>query len=155
MSKSTPKIIIPKSLGDITTYQSGVVQSAAIRKLNRFTGEFLEEYDLTTMEWFIIGTVYDAGENGISLTNLKQKLGTTMPFITTSVNTLLKKGALIKSADKNDARTKIVAITPSYRPTCMEIEKYLRARMRELFYSNITPEELRTYVTVLYKMSDL
>lgn len=155
MATSTPKNNIPQKLAEVTTYQSGVVQSAAIRKLNRFTGEFLEEYDLTTMEWFIIGTVYDAGKKGISLTNLKQKLGTTMPFITTSVNTLLKKGVLTKSADKNDARTKIVAITPSYQPTCIEIEKYLRTKMRELFYSNITPEELRTYVTVLYKMSDL
>lgn len=155
MTKSSPKIKPPASLSEVTTYQSGVVQSTAMRKLNRFTANFLEAYDLTTMEWFIIGTVYDSGANGTSLTELKHKLGTTMPFITNSVKTLMSKGVLVKSLDSTDARTKIVAIAPSYRPTCLEIEKYLRAKMRELFYSQITPEELRTYVAVLYKMSSL
>ncbi len=155
MTKSTPKIIIPASLSDVTTYQSGVAQSAAMRNLNRFTASFLRTYDLTTMEWFIIGTVYDAGTKGISLTNLKNKLGTTMPYITNSVNTLLAKNVLEKSLDTSDARTKIVTVAPSYRHSCQEIEKHLRAKMRELFYAQITPEELRTYVTVLYKMSNL
>lgn len=155
MTKSTPKSNPPLNLSDVATYQSGVVQSAAMRKLNRLTSSFLEAYDLSTMEWFIIGTVYDAGSKGISLTELKNKLDTTMPYITTSVKALMAKNILKKSLDSDDARTKIVAISPSYRPTCDEIEKYLRAKMRELFYSRITPEELRTYVNVLYKFSEL
>lgn len=154
MTKSTPNIP-PIELSDVTTYQSGVIQSAAIRKLNRFIASFLETYDITTMEWFIIGTVYDAGNEGMSLTDLKNKLGTTMPFITNSVKTLLAKKVLVKSLDSDDARIKIVAISPGYRATCGEIEAYLRAKMRELFYRNITPEELKIYVNVLYKMSDL
>ncbi len=155
MAKSTPKNTVPLHLSDVTTYQSGVVQSTAMRKLNRFIADFLQAYELTTMEWFIIGTVYDSGSNGVSLTDLKNKLGTTMPFITNSVKALLNKGVLVKSLDAADARTKIVAIAPHYRSTCLEIETYLRAKMRELFYKNITPEELRTYVNVLYKMSNL
>ncbi len=154
MSKSTPNSTTLE-LADVTTYQSGVIQSAAIRKLNRFIASFLEAYDLTTMEWFIIGTVYDAGDDGLSLTDLKNKLGTTMPYITNSVKSLLAKNVLVKSLDADDARTKIVSISLNYRPTCVDIEQYLRAKMRELFYRNITPEELKTYVNVLYKMSDL
>lgn len=155
MAKSTPKNITSVNLSDVTTYQSGVVQSAAMRKLNRFTSEFLAAYEITTMEWFIIGTIYDAGTNGMSLTALKNKLGTTMPFITNSINTLIAKGVLMKSLHNADARTKIVAVAPAYRQTCRDIESYLRVKMRELFYKNITPEELRTYVSVLYKISDL
>jgi hypothetical protein len=61
----------------------------------------------------------------------------------------------VKSLHSDDARVKIVAIAPGYKQTCFDIEVYLREKMRELFYKNITPEELRTYVNVLYKMSDL
>ena len=78
-----------------------------------------------------------------------------MPYITNSVKSLLAKNVLVKSLDADDARTKIVSISLNYRPTCVDIEQYLRAKMRELFYRNITPEELKTYVNVLYKMSDL
>jgi len=155
MPKSSPKHNLAINLSGVTTYQSGVVQSAAFRKLNRFTASFLKPYDLTTMEWFLLGTVYDAGPEGISLTRLKDKLATTMPFITTSVKTLLSKGALVKSQHSGDARTKIVVISPSYRKICLEIEEYLRVKMRELFYDHITPQELRTYVNVLYKISGL
>lgn len=155
MTKSSLKNNAPINLSGVTTYQSGVVQSAAIRKLNRFTASFLKPYGLTTMEWFLLGTVYDAGPEGISLTRLKDKLATTMPFITTSVKTLLSKGALVKSQHADDARIKIVAISPSYRKTCLETEEYLRVKMRELLYNHISPQELRTYVNVLYKISGL
>jgi DNA-binding MarR family transcriptional regulator len=146
---------IPLKLADITTYQSGVVQSAAMRKLNRFTADFLAAYKITTMEWFIIGTIYDAGAKGMSLSELKDRLATTMPFITNSINSLIAKGILIKSPHNDDARTKIVTIVPAYRQTCRDIESYLRAKMRELFYKDISPEELRVYVSVLYRISDL
>jgi DNA-binding MarR family transcriptional regulator len=155
MTKSTPKKITPINLSNVTTYQSGVVQSAAFRKLNRVVASFLEAYDLTTMEWFIIGTVYDAGNDGLSLTALKAKLDTTMPFITNSIKNLLAKKVLVKSPHATDARTKIVAIAPHYKATCNEIEKYLRAEMRTMFYKDISPEELQTYVTVLYKLTNL
>jgi DNA-binding MarR family transcriptional regulator len=155
MAKQYPRNHRLINLSNITTYQSGVIQSAAIRKLNRVLADLLKVHNLTTMEWFIIGTVHDAGENGMNLTDLKNKLGTTMPFITNSVKTLLVKEVLVKSLGTHDARIKIVAITPSYRHVCLEIEAYLRVKMRELFYENITPEELRTYVDVLYRLSDL
>ncbi len=155
MAKSTPKKVNKVKLSDVTTYQSGVIQSAAMRKLNRFTADFLAAYEITTMEWFIIGTIYDAGSSGMSLTALKNKLDTTMPFITNSINTLIAKGVLMKSLHNDDARTKIVSVAPAYRQTCRDIESYLRVKMRELFYRDITPEELRTYVNVLYKISDL
>lgn len=155
MTKSSTKNDDFLQLSNVTTYQSGVVQSRAMRRLNQFTAFTLRVHGLTTMEWFIIGTVRDAGVKGMTLTELKNKLGTTMPFITTSVKTLLAKNALIKSSQPKDARTKIVMVASNYQPTIRKIEKSLRKEMRHLFYDQIEPEELRTYVNVLYKISNL
>lgn len=155
MTKSSPKSGDFLQLSNVTTYQSGVVQSRAMRRLNQFTAFTLRAHNLTTMEWFIVGTVRDAGAKGMTLTELKNKLGTTMPFITTSVKALLAKNALAKSSQPKDARTKIVMIASGYQPTIRKIEKNLRAEMRKLFYDQIAPEDLRTYVNVLYKISNL
>ena len=155
MNKSTKINNSAKPLSEISTYQSGVVQSTASRKLNRHVNDFLRPYELTSMQWFIIGTIYDAGSTGITLTALNQKLGTTLPFMTNSINLLESRGIVQKTSDSKDARTKIVAISPNYTETCREIEDYLRQKMRQLLYKDIEPEDLTSYIKVLYIMANL
>ncbi len=69
-------------ISTITTYQSGVAQSSAYRNLNKLFSALLKEHDLTCMQWFVIGTIHDAGDAGIQLTLLAAKLQTGLPFIT-------------------------------------------------------------------------
>lgn len=142
-------------LSSVTTYQSGVVQSAAFRNLKKHTDDCLREHGLTTMQWFIIGTVYDAGDNGIRITELAKLVGTTLGFLTNSINLLESKGMLTRAGDNKDSRAKLVYVSASYRKTCKIIEKDLRAKLRLSIYSKVTPAELRVYVNVLYKFANL
>lgn len=143
------------SLHDITTYQSGVVQSAAMRALNKFTNEVLQAHGLTTMQWFIIGTIYDTGTTGMRITDLGKKIDTKLSFLTNTVNLLESKGILERLSHQTDSRSRMVVVTESYRPQCDEIEQDLRSKLRQSIYSRITPEEFRTYIGVLYKLSEL
>lgn len=142
-------------LGTITTYQSGVVQSAAFRALKKLTDDSLREHDITTMQWFIIGTIYDAGSKGIRITDLAAKLDTTLSFLTHSVNLLEAKGVLSRVTDKDDNRAKTVTVSPKFRPKCKLIESDLRRKLRTSLYATVTPEELRVYISVLRTFAGL
>lgn len=144
-----------KDLSQITTYQSGVMQSSAHRILGRIKTEFLSQYGLTSMQWFVVGYVYDAGSNGIRLNDLMKALDTTMPFITTIITMLESKNILHKVSDTTDSRVKIAILNPHYQSTVEEIEQGLREELRSRLYreDNISRAELNTYIGVLYKIT--
>lgn len=153
MSEST-KNDRPINIGAITTYQSGIVQASAHRLINREMAHFLLPYDLSCMQWFMIGHIYDAGSEGVRLTDLMRLLDTKLPFITNSINLLESRGIVEKRGHETDNRVKLVSIAPSYRKTVQVIEAHLREELRHLLYDNddISREELSAYITVLYKM---
>lgn len=144
-----------KDISQISTYESGVMQSTAHRILGRINSDFLDQYGLTPTQWYIIGHAYDAGPNGVRLSQLKDLLDTTMPFITTTVNHLESKGILAKISHTDDSRVKIAKLNPLYKRTVVEIEQGLRDELRSKLYQQdkISRGELATYITVLYKIA--
>ena len=143
-----------KDISQITTYQSGVMQSTAHRILGRIKTQYLAQYTLTAMQWFAIGYIHDAGKAGIRLNDLMKSLDTSMPFITTTINQLELKGIINKISDLKDSRVKIAVLNPDYSDTVTEIEEGLRQELREKLYSEsqISRDELTAYIAVLYKI---
>ncbi len=149
------KLISEMDISTVTTYQSGVAQASAFRNLNKHFAILLKEYDLTCMQWFVVGTILDAGEHGIKLTDLARHLQTGLPFITNIINLLESKNMVMRRDSEKDSRTKFVSIVPEFIPSCQAIEKRLREKLRKSIYENITPEELRIYIKDLYHLSKL
>jgi DNA-binding MarR family transcriptional regulator len=134
----------------VTTYQAGVAQSAMHRLLQKECDEYLKEFGITKMHWLIIGTVLDAGKDGMRFTDIAEKLQTGLPYLTTTVNLLESKGILDRTTHEEDSRAKVVKINPSFEPKCADIEKSLRERLRESIYSKVSQEDFLTYMRVLY-----
>ncbi len=145
-----------KDISQITTYQSGIAQASAHRVVNRIVSDYLLVHGLTAMHWFMLGCIYDSGENGLRLSDLTKKMQTTLPFITNTITLLESKGFVRKVAHAGDSRIKLVSISPSYRSTIDAIEIGLRDHMRTTLYgeSGITRDELQDYIHVLYKIVD-
>lgn len=143
-----------ESLVGLATYRAGVVQSTAYRLLKKFTEDIVSEHGLTTMQWFIIGTIYDAGDIGIGVTELSKAVDTNVPYITNTLNLLHGKGIITREGRAGDNRAKVIKIAPDYVAQVEKIEASLRAKMRDTIYAEVTPEELRAYITVLYKLSN-
>jgi DNA-binding MarR family transcriptional regulator len=141
-------------ISQITTYQSGIAQAAAHRVINRVVSDYLLEHGLTAMQWFTLGSIYDAGDKGIRISELMRKLQTTLPFVTNTVALLESKGMVRKVAHSGDSRIKLVSIAPRYRTKVQRIEDGLRDHLREVLYSddNISRDELQAYIQVLYKI---
>ena len=142
-------------LSKITTYQSGVTQAIAYRIVKRHTAHALRDFNLSCMQWFIVGTVLDAGKEGIRLSDLARKLDTTLAYMTTTINLLESRKILDKRAHQYDARTKLISVNPSYIKTCGEIESHVKNHLRKLLYKKILSEQLSNYINVLLIISDI
>ena len=142
-------------LSKITTYQAGVIQASANRKLQKITDTILLQYGLTKMQWFIIGTVLDAGSKGIRLSELSERLGTTMSYLTNTVNILESRRILDRKSNEEDTRSKIITVNASYASKCNEIEKTLRDGMRGSIYSQIDPVDFKTYIKVMDELASI
>jgi DNA-binding MarR family transcriptional regulator len=144
-----------EDISQISTYESGIMQSTAHRILGRIKTDYLAKYGLSPTQWYIIGLAYDASTAGIRLSDLKNILDTTMPFITTTVNHLESKGILQKISHTEDSRIKIARLNPAYIKTVRKIEEGLRQELRDRLYNqdNISREELSAYIHVLYKIA--
>jgi DNA-binding MarR family transcriptional regulator len=143
------------NLADITTYQAGVAQSTAYRLLKKITEEAIRSHDITMMQWFIIGTIYDTGTQGITVTELSRAVDTNVPYITNTLNLLETKDIIVRDVHEKDSRSKRISINPAYAPTVRLIEQDLRQKMRDTIYTQVTPDELFTYVRVLQKLGNL
>ena len=155
MTKSIDELNQILDLSKITTYQAGVAQSTVHRLLQKHTNDCLRPYSLSTMQWFIIGTIYDSGTAGIRLTDLAKKVDTTLSFLTTAINQLESRGILQRAGSASDSRAKFVSVTEEFERIIPTIEEDLRNKMRKSFYAKVTPEDLRIYMKVLYQFSDL
>lgn len=155
MDKSKTIITNPVTLAEMRTWQSGVLQSSMHRGLKKASDEYLKQYDLSTMHWYIIGTIHDAGVKGIRITDLAETVGTTLGYLTNAVNSLELKGIVQRTDHSTDSRTKLLNISPSYQDQLFEIEEGMRDLLRTKLYGKISRDELQTFITVLQKLSDI
>lgn len=142
-------------LAQVTTYQAGIIQAAAHRTLQKECDRILKPYGITKVQWLIIGTVLDAGSGGISISQLTRTLGTTMPYMTTSVKLLESKGWLTRSSNQLDSRSKLIGITKGNIACCADIERTLRAGLRDTIYADVDPVEFKVYLKVLFQLRDI
>lgn len=131
------------------------MQSSAHRNLQKHCDVILKDYDLSKMQWLIIGAVLDTGKRGIRITELAEKLGTTLPYLTTTINMLESKGMLARRENHQDSRSKLIVVAPRFKKQCTEIERVLRESLRTTVYSKINQGDFQTYMKVLFKLSQL
>lgn len=131
------------------------MQSTAHRLLQKHCDAVLKEYGISKMQWLVIGTVLDAGKHGARVTELAEKLGTTLPYLTTTINILESKQIVCRRENKKDSRSKLVIVDPAFIPQCKEIETVLRRTLRETLYAHIDPAEFQVYIKVLAQLSDI
>ncbi len=103
----------------------------------------------------LIGNVKEFGKKGTRVTDLAYAFGTTIGFMTKTVNFLEVKGILKRFANAQDARSTYIMVAPKYIKTIDEIEANLRQELKKTLYKNLSPEELDNYINVLSKLSKL
>jgi DNA-binding MarR family transcriptional regulator len=155
MKKSLADYLQKGNISNITTYQAGILQSVVNRTLQKHSDTILRKYGLTKMHWLILGSILDAQNKGVRITDLAKTLGTTLPYLTTTINLLESKGMVARANHETDSRAKLVVIDPAFAERCQEIESAMRTALRKTIYANVDPEDFHTYMKVLYQLSQM
>jgi DNA-binding MarR family transcriptional regulator len=155
MREEIENLIRTGDLSGITTYQAGIMQAHVARLLQHITDDILRPYGITKVQWQIVGATLDAGDNGVRITDLSQSLGTTLAFLTNTVNSLEQKNILQRVNNKNDNRSKLISVHPDFQPQCAVIENALREGLRTAIYAHVDVADFHTYIKVLFQLANV
>jgi len=107
---------------------------------------------LSVTEIHVIDAIYSAGENNLSkkvAAALKVKAGT----LTTSVDTLVKKGYVIKTQDKTDKRVARLSLTENGR-VANETHLAFHKKMIDEIVDELTEVEADALINALVKLKN-
>lgn len=141
------------SSDNLSTYQAGILQAKAYRSLHALLGNLLQEYDLTMMQWAVLGVIYDAGEQGIQGRDIATEIDTTDAFVTRNVHELIARGMVIQASDTTDLRAKILRVNPEYVRTVELIELGLQRDVSHAVGIVLSPREVGLYIKLIRKLS--
>lgn len=140
-------------LTELTTYQALVYQSRANRQVKAQFEKILREYNLTMMQWSVLGFIKDAGKKGIRISDLAIRIDTSLAFITNSVNALEKKGIVQRAGHETDNRAKLVSVSPTHRKKLATIEDRLRHDVGAWVRKRLTEGEIETHIKALQDLA--
>lgn len=151
--KSTPKSVKKKKYAAMSTYNAGVLQASVNRSIQKHCDAILKPYGISKAQWLLIGTVYDHADKGMRISDLAVRLGTTLAYLTNTINLLESKKILKRTGKEGDNRAKLVTVHPKFASKCDEIEEVLRKGLRKKVYSQVSQEDFETYMKVLNQLS--
>lgn len=141
------KRLIVKHL-TLTTYQIGVLVARTHRVLKAHTDEVLAPYDLTSVDWAILGLLHDDKQTGMKLSVLSEELGVEAPFITVRIKRLQNRNLVTVEAGKNDKRERLATITATGSELVTAIEPILRRESRT-WLKGVGPLDVKGFITVM------
>lgn len=141
------KRLIIKHLA-LTTYQIGILVARTHRVLKAHTDEVLAPYDLTSVDWAIIGLLKDDKASGMKLSTLSDELGVEAPFITVRIKRLHDRKLVSVTTGSVDKRERLAFITPEGIKLVTTIEPILRTASRA-WLKGVGPLDVKGFITVM------
>lgn len=132
----------------LTTYQIGVLVARTHRVLKAHTDVVLAPYDLTSVDWAIIGLLYDEAKTGMKLSALSEELGVEAPFITVRIKRLETRHLVTIMRGTLDKRERYAHITPAGKKLVATIEPILRTASRQ-WLKGVGPLDVKGFIAVM------
>lgn len=115
----------------LTTYDMGLLQAKAFRILKNRTTDILKPYDISTVDWAMLGLLSQKLE-GVGVMQLAGELGVEAPFVTELVKNLEKKGLVQKRVLETDKRNKSIVLTKAGERFVEKTEEVVRGKIKGL-----------------------
>lgn len=124
------------------------------RKMSNLRNTILEPYQLSSVEWFVMGTVLSrSNDGGIRITDLAVLFDVKTTYITAIVNKLKALGYVAAVTDSADARVRLVVITKTGTKAAEAIETKIQAAAEKALHDKVTGEQLSGFFTVLHELA--
>ena len=139
----------------LTTYQLGLLQAKAYRILKMRTNHALKPYNISTIEWALLGMLSEKKE-GLTFGEIAKQLGVEAPFVTELLGKLEQKKLVTLVYSELDRRSKKAFISKDGMKLVSTVEKELRQTMRPLLKSASIKDVLayRRILEVIIKNSE-
>ena len=145
---------LKQTLKKSKTYKLGIAQLHFGRKMTAMRNRILGPHGLSSIEWFVLGTVKEETPmGGIRVTDLATLFDVKTTYITATVHALRDKGYVTTRQDVNDARVRLIVTTPNGNALVDAIEERLRDETETLFQGTVTAEDLTAYVRVVEQLA--
>lgn len=132
----------------LSTYQIGVLVARTHRVLKAHTDVVLAPYDLTSVDWAIIGLLHDDKTASMKLSVLSEELGVEAPFITVRIKRLQARNLVTIKTGTTDKRERLATITPEGSGLVSTIEPILRKESRT-WLKGVGPLDVKGFITVM------
>ncbi|MDA1317181.1 MAG: hypothetical protein O3B87_04110 [bacterium] len=127
-------------------------QAKSNRFIKNYTSHILERYDLSALDWSLLGSLFKEPE-GCRFVDISKSMGVEPPFVTELINDPKFKSYIEIKTNPEDRRAKIVALTSKGKQRVVDIEKRIHTSLSKVL-STIPGAEMRTYVSVMGRLID-
>ncbi|GAC1386578.1 MAG: hypothetical protein NVS1B7_4180 [Candidatus Saccharimonadales bacterium] len=138
----------------MTMYEACLYHARADRALRIGVGKCIERYNVTMMEWLLLGVVGAGPSKGLNMSAIAGQLEVTMPQVTALTTQLIKHKLVKQKAAAYDRRNRFVIITVKGVNMLEDIEVDIEAYMRRWLHT-IPDDALRNYLDTLKLISQL
>jgi MarR family transcriptional regulator, transcriptional regulator for hemolysin len=128
----------------ITMYQACLLHSRADRALRLVVSRKLDQFNVTMMEWLLMGAVSSGPKDGATMSAVAGALDVTLPQVTALTASLTKAKLLKQKVSRKDRRSRKLMVTATGKKLLDELEKAADASMKE-WLADIPEEQLKTY----------
>lgn len=115
--------------------------------------KFLLDYDLTTMEWTLLGYVSEHTKGGIKISDIAAVFDVEISLITNSLNRLASKQLIDRRVHPQDQRVRLIYITKQGKIIISKIEEVLAVDLA-IWLKGVDETALASYVEVLEYLAD-
>ncbi len=140
-------------LGRIHMYKACLIHVKADRVLRSIVSGILAEYEVTTMEWLLLGVIDDSPKTGITLSHIAGRLDVSQPQVTALMDKVIEQGLVRQRVHKQDRRSRTAIITIKGKRLLDRIEESVQSFM-ETWLSELPKEQLRTYAETVTRIAN-
>lgn len=137
----------------ISMYEVCLLHSKADRALRVVVSKDLEQFDITMMEWLLMGVVSNGPKEGMTMSAVASTLDVTLPQVTALTASLTKAKLLKQKVSPRDRRSRKLVCTPAGRRLLEDVEVAIDRAMRE-WLSDIPREQLDMYFETVRILAD-
>lgn len=150
--------MLKKLFGQITkerkaspTYQIGLVHSKTYRIYKQITTTALKKYNLSFVDWLLLGLLYDAGEMRYGV--LADTLGVEASFVSVLVEQLRARGYIREKKNTSDKRVKQIILSKKGQSLIPDVEKHLKDKLSSAL-SDAPLIEMQKYMESIQALED-
>lgn len=145
----------PKLYGmkDVSSYELCMMQVSFDRVIRTKVTQQLKQHGLTMMQWLALGAISLGPKEGISMSQIGQKLGVTPPQITALVSELSSRELITQMPFAKDRRGKQVSATIKGKKFLAKLDGTIIETLHELT-KNVSHEKMRLYADILKHLTD-